>query len=422
MEKNIMNLKKETATDRQELITGWKQTVLHAGRALVVGAGAIGNELLKNLALLGFGYVMICDMDHISTSNLSRTVLFTPEDLNKKKAVVAAERFVLMNVDKSAKADYCICNINDELGAGVFHHVDVVIGCLDNIQTRCEVSRRCALTGKPYFDAAILDLTANLRVVHPSETEPCWVCSIPQQVLGANQQMIRNSCDAFKKKAHATGHAATVQVSSAFIAALQAQEVVKYLHSRIGTMNVQMGYSYSFDGRTNTFCGGYLRRRPTCDGHTVLSRIQETPIEQNWTLRQTLEYARDQLGEEYILTFEYENVYKNFAFITKGKCRHCGKELNIWKNQKSIVESDLYCPTCPQVANNQSGARENALFAFALCEENEPFMDLTLEELGVPPFDILVMRRVDPDAPLIGLEMTGDMAKIMHNLAKTDAI
>ena len=421
MEDNAMKLTPESATDRQELIAGWKQDVLRRARALVVGAGAIGNELLKNLALLGFGYVMICDMDHVSTSNLSRTVLFSPEDLNRKKAMVAAERFAAMNVDRSARADYCVCNINDDLGAGVFNHVDVVIGCLDNIQTRCEVSRRCALVGKPYFDAGIHGLTANLRVVRPGPEEPCWVCSIPRQALGASQQLIRNSCDVFKKKAHASGRAATVQVSSAFIAALQAQEVVKYLHSREGTMDVQMGCSYAFDGRTNTFCSGTLRRRPGCDGHVALSRILRTPIRQDWTLRRTLAYAREQLGEGYILTFEYENTYKVFSFITGGRCRHCGRELPLWRNQKTIAESDLYCPDCPQVPRQLSRAEDNMHFAFALGREDEPFMELTLEQLGVPPFEVLVMRQADTDAPLVGLEMTGDMAGIMPGLVNMEA-
>ena len=76
--------------DRQERIEWWSQQKLRDARVLVVGAGAIGNETLKNLALLGVGNILICDMDTISTSNLSRTVLFRKEDTGKKKAETAA--------------------------------------------------------------------------------------------------------------------------------------------------------------------------------------------------------------------------------------------------------------------------------------------------------------------------------------------
>ena len=60
-------------------------------------------------------------------------------------------------------------------------------------------------------------------------------------------------------------------------------------------------------------------------------------------------------------------------------------------------------------------------FAFALGREDEPFMELTLEQLGVPPFEVLVMRQADTDAPLVGLEMTGDMAGIMPGLVNMEA-
>ena len=62
--------------DRQERIDWWSQEKLKEAKVMVVGAGAIGNETLKNLALLGLGNIFIVDFDVISTSNLSRTVLF----------------------------------------------------------------------------------------------------------------------------------------------------------------------------------------------------------------------------------------------------------------------------------------------------------------------------------------------------------
>ena len=71
----------ETAFDRAKLISWWSQEVVSNSKILVVGAGATGNETLKNLALLGVGKIFICDMDTVSISNLSRTVLFSADDV-----------------------------------------------------------------------------------------------------------------------------------------------------------------------------------------------------------------------------------------------------------------------------------------------------------------------------------------------------
>ena len=52
-------------------------------RILCIGAGAGGNEVLKNLVLMGFGHITIVDFDHVEDSNLSRTILFRKEDIGK---------------------------------------------------------------------------------------------------------------------------------------------------------------------------------------------------------------------------------------------------------------------------------------------------------------------------------------------------
>ena len=58
------------------LIPGWDQRRLAAATVVVIGVGALGNEVAKNLALAGIGRLVLCDPDVVSVSNLSRTVLF----------------------------------------------------------------------------------------------------------------------------------------------------------------------------------------------------------------------------------------------------------------------------------------------------------------------------------------------------------
>ncbi len=77
---------------RLRLISWWRQERLATAKVLVVGAGALGNEVIKNLALLGVGTTYLIDLDEIEASNLSRSVLFCAEDAGRPKAEVAARR------------------------------------------------------------------------------------------------------------------------------------------------------------------------------------------------------------------------------------------------------------------------------------------------------------------------------------------
>ena len=72
--------------DRFRRIAWWDQERLAAARVVVVGAGALGNEILKNLALLGVGNVVVVDLDYVEHSNLSRSVLYRASDEGRPKA------------------------------------------------------------------------------------------------------------------------------------------------------------------------------------------------------------------------------------------------------------------------------------------------------------------------------------------------
>ena len=118
----------EDRYSRLRLIPWWDQERLKNAAIMVVGAGAIGNELIKNLALLGIGRILIFDMDAIEHTNLTRSVLYRAKDVGRYKAEVAAERAMEINPDVKAKA--FVSNIIDDVGLGVFRRMDVVLGGL----------------------------------------------------------------------------------------------------------------------------------------------------------------------------------------------------------------------------------------------------------------------------------------------------
>lgn len=109
-------------------------------KALVIGAGGIGCELLKNLAMTGFKDIEIIDLDTIDISNLNRQFLFTRDDVGKPKSEVAAKAILNRFPDMQIKSH--VGNIKDsQFRSDFFNQFDIIFNALDNIEARKHVSR-----------------------------------------------------------------------------------------------------------------------------------------------------------------------------------------------------------------------------------------------------------------------------------------
>lgn len=107
--------------------------ILSMVKILVVGAGGLGCEILKNLALMGFQDIHIIDLDTIDLSNLNRQFLFRQEDIGKKKSEVAAN-FIMKRI-KNVKVTPYSQKIQD-LETKFFEQFPLIIAGLDNIEAR----------------------------------------------------------------------------------------------------------------------------------------------------------------------------------------------------------------------------------------------------------------------------------------------
>ena len=131
---------------RFELMGWWDQERLASARIVVIGAGALGNELLKNLALLGIGNVFVADLDNIENSNLSRSVLYREADCGRPKAEVAAER--ARDIYPEMRVQSFVGDVVHDLGLGIYRWADVILGGLDNREARVAINQSTARAGK----------------------------------------------------------------------------------------------------------------------------------------------------------------------------------------------------------------------------------------------------------------------------------
>jgi ubiquitin-activating enzyme E1 len=147
-------------------------------RYFLVGAGAIGCELLKNWAMMGIGcgprgLVNVTDNDTIEVSNLNRQFLYRPWDVSKFKSNTAAEAVQKMNPAMKVKAWTIKVgpDTEDILDDDFWNELDGVANALDNVQARLYMDGRCIFYRKPLLESGTLGTKGNVQVIVPFVTE-----------------------------------------------------------------------------------------------------------------------------------------------------------------------------------------------------------------------------------------------------------
>jgi adenylyltransferase/sulfurtransferase len=138
------------------------QLKLKTSRVLVVGAGGLGSPALLYLAAAGVGTLGIVDDDAVDISNLQRQVIYTVQDVGRKKATTARDRLAQLNPHVSITA-YPV-KLTSANAAEIVAAYDVVIDGTDNFPTRYLLNDVCVLQDKPLVYASILKFEGHLSV------------------------------------------------------------------------------------------------------------------------------------------------------------------------------------------------------------------------------------------------------------------
>lgn len=382
----IPNLK----TDRSgtfQLISWWEREKVEKARVMVVGAGALGNEVVKNLALMGVGHILIIDFDTVEMANLSRSVLFRESDSSRDKAEVAAARVKELN--PNVKVQYLHGDISNQVGLGIFRRMDVIIGCLDNREARLAVNRFAYWVGKPWVDGAIQELYGLVRVFIPGQGA-CFECSLTEQAR--RDLAVRYSCPLLARENVLLGKVPTTPTIASIIGAMQAQEALKLIHG----MPVQAGKVTHFNGLTNEMHTSAYTAREDCESHWSYGEISELPLSAGTTtLADLARIAQSDLGPDTVIELDQE-------LILSLTCPQCGTHEEILKPMSQVGFKAAHCPAC--------GILREIEMTHTITG-TEPFARMSLAAAGIPALHVV---RAFNAAEYKFYELTGDLGNTLH--------
>ncbi|CAG7906852.1 unnamed protein product [Brassica rapa] len=151
-----------------------QQSAIQGAKVLMVGAGGIGCELLKTLALSGFHDIHIIDMDTIEVSNLNRQFLFRRSHVGQSKAKVARDAVLRFRPHINIRSYHANVK-NPEFDVDFFKQFDVVLNGLDNLDARRHVNRLCLAADVPLVESGTTGFLGQVTVHVKGKTE-CYEC------------------------------------------------------------------------------------------------------------------------------------------------------------------------------------------------------------------------------------------------------
>ena len=368
----------------------FEQDRVDNAHVMVIGCGALGNEVLKNLALFGVGHLVLVDYDKVEASNLSRSVLFRAKDAEQQryKIEVAAERLHELNPTLDIQT---ICgDVAYDVGLGLIRRMDVIIGCVDNRWARYCINRLAMRAGKPWVDGGIEALEGTARVFMPGKN--CYACNLGTEGLAEMRR--RFSCAHTIRINEAAGRVPTTPIVASVIGAVQAQEAIKLLHREqleSGELSSLCGRMFCYEGQhLTTKIVAFRAYDEDCPVHEQWEPVLSGELTNEMTIKEALTQLRALLHTEHVcisLTTD--------CFVDKLIRKEDNREVEVMLPKHRINGERLKV-----IGDRVEDYYVNEYYEI---DAHFPYPHLTLAQLGLPPQDILLIH-TDTDDHYIELK------------------
>lgn len=291
-------------------LAGYSPEILFNSCVLIVGVGALGQNLALNLALAGVGELLIVDFDVFEAHNATKSPLYPTieeqERWGKEKAKVVAHKLLPMMTASSPCIRYAVAPIQS-LGDLPLNQAQLVFAAVDNQNARAYLAERCHLVRRPLIEGGLYAENLNISVCGPDSDDPCYRCISPGK-QGAFP------CTLHALMVEQQQALPAIQNTAAVLAGLQAEAGIRWLHGEQSLRNMYIHANI----HTMTMETVHIVRDSFCPGihwpHPLLPpKVLE--VGGNDTLAQLMKAVEEQIGSAEI---RFPDV-----FVVRTFCAHC---------------------------------------------------------------------------------------------------
>jgi len=361
------------------MISNFHESQVKAARVMVVGCGALGNEVLKNLVLMGVEHIVVVDFDVVEMGNLPRSVLFTEADAEARrlKVDVVAERLIAMN---PAMQVWTVCgDVAYDVGLGLVRQMDVVIGCVDSRWARYCINRLCMRAGVPWVDGGIDGLEGTARVFVPGRN--CYACNLGPE--GLRDLKRRMPCSGMIRQQEQAGSVPTTSIVASVIGAVEVQEALKLIHGEelsAGSFTSLCGKMFYYDGEhLTTRVADFTAYDDDCPEHGQWAPVGKTEVNRQYSVGMALQQLSGQLAASEVTVSLTHDCFVDYV-----------------ARRDNDERTEVMCPgrAVERVIGERQELQGLPLSGFYQHEyrsidKSFPYPQLTLAQLGVPPCDVL---------------------------------
>lgn len=382
---------------------------MRSALAIVGGGGALGNEIIKCLSMLGCGRILIADCDEIKIHNATRSVFFNYGrdrviEPGTQKATFLARSAQSINPDVRAAA--YVGDIFD-LGHGIIRRANMVFSAFDNHRARFVLNARCAESGQPMFDGGLgnrgQDVLSGGVTMFDARTGPCFSCLLsPRMRRALSHEKIGGPREATCTGHHAAaifeaGGVPSTPMMASIIGAAEVSLGVKYLMGSRDFPAVSGATSRWFLSHTPRFETVRHAINADCSFHdgNIEPDLLLPESSAELTLWDILKRCEALLGGPCVIDLPVE-------VATATRCTKCGVRRSEWLAWSAIPWTR--CQECRARELERDGPLERI---FAPSENITS--DRTLREIGFPLGVQLEVRRSGGNGRGLVAEVAGDV-------------